>query len=465
MTLHPSPLHVLRFWLTRTRQIWMRTLIILSVLAISAAIVPRDPEGVLFLLVGAAAVLVFWRRPQFGPIAMIPACQIVSLEIDTGTQTVLHAGIFLLGLLTALWFLKMLIYDKRITLPDSRPVKPLLLFLLVVTFAFVGGQLPWFPLAASASLASQLGGLSIFLLSGFAFLLVGTQIDEIRWLKWLVGVFLGLGVFYLINRVIPQSQVNAELFQHGFDGSMFWVWMVALASGQAFFNPSLSWPKRLFFLAVAAATFGVAFVQLNDWKSGWIPPLVVILILVALWSWRYLFFFVPFAIRPAIDLANMVVNSDLYSLSTRIDAWLILLKMIKVNPILGLGPANYHWYTPLFPIRGYYVTFNSHNQYMDFLAQAGILGLLLFLWFAWETGRLGWSLRTAPLGGFGRGFVYGALAGLGGTLVSAALGDWLVPFVYNVAMIGTRASFMAWLFLGGLVALDQIRKRSTASAN
>jgi hypothetical protein len=34
------------------------------------------------------------------------------------------------------------------------------------------------------------------------------------------------------------------------------------------------------------------------------------------------------------------------------------------------------------------------------------------------------------------------------------LGDWLVPFFYNVTMHGFRSAVLPWLFLGGLVAIS-----------
>jgi hypothetical protein len=58
--------------------------------------------------------------------------------------------------------------------------------------------------------------------------------------------------------------------------------------------------------------------------------------------------------------------------------------------------------------------------------------------------------------------VFAGLAGLVGSLVAAALGDWLLPFVYNIGINGFRTSVLGWLFLGGLVALEQIARRTTA---
>lgn len=54
----------------------------------------------------------------------------------------------------------------------------------------------------------------------------------------------------------------------------------------------------------------------------------------------------------------------------------------------------------------------------------------------------------------------GALGGLAGTLMSGMLGDWFLPFVYNVGLVGFRSSVFAWLFLGGLVVYEQLARQA-----
>jgi uncharacterized membrane protein YeaQ/YmgE (transglycosylase-associated protein family) len=49
--------------------------------------------------------------------------------------------------------------------------------------------------------------------------------------------------------------------------------------------------------------------------------------------------------------------------------------------------------------------------------------------------------------------MYGALGGLMATLAAGMLGDWFLPFVYNVGLEGFRASSFTWFFLGAAVAL------------
>jgi hypothetical protein len=161
-----------------------------------------------------------------------------------------------------------------------------------------------------------------------------------------------------------------------------------------------------------------------------------------------------------ILISNAIATEE-YSLGTRVDAWVIVTEITLVNPILGLGFANYYWYTPLFPIRGWRVNFNSHSQIVDIFAQTGVLGLLSFFWFAGELGNLGLRLREKVPDGFARAYVYGALGGLVATLFAAFLVDWVLPFIYNIGLGGFRASILAWIFLGGLVSIEQIVRDKT----
>jgi O-antigen ligase len=153
------------------------------------------------------------------------------------------------------------------------------------------------------------------------------------------------------------------------------------------------------------------------------------------------------------------VGDNSYSETTRLAAWGIIIKMINVNPFFGLGPANYSFYTPLFPILGWNVQFNSHNNYVDIIAQTGILGIFCFLWVFWEVGRLGWRmiLRVRKMeAGFAQAYVYGVTGGLVATVAAAMLGDWFLPYVYNITIRGMRASMLPWLFFGGLIALNHL---------
>ena len=44
-----------------------------------------------------------------------------------------------------------------------------------------------------------------------------------------------------------------------------------------------------------------------------------------------------------------------------------------------------------------------------------------------------------------------------------ALGDWFLPFVYNIGIAGFRASVLGWLFLGGLLAMEGVGRSNAGS--
>jgi O-antigen ligase len=200
----------------------------------------------------------------------------------------------------------------------------------------------------------------------------------------------------------------------------------------------------------------VAYVRGNDWKSGWVPAAVAIAVMIGLRYKRLVLLAIPIALIVIGNLAVQLIASDEYSWGTRVDAWQIVFEISRVNPLFGLGFSNYYWYTPLFPIRGWNVTFNSHSQFLDLIAQTGFLGLIAFFWLFFVFGRLAWRLSKQLPDGFSRAYIYGMIAGIAAIMVAAFLGDWILPFVYNVGLNGFRSSILTWIFLGGVVCIEQL---------
>jgi O-antigen ligase len=290
-----------------------------------------------------------------------------------------------------------------------------------------------------------------------------------------VIVLIILGGVYVSLRPFQSSYYSLtwpilQFYANGSAGSLFWVWLFCIAISQLLLNNSLRliWKAAIAFVLVMFL-YSAFFIG-RDWTSGWLPalagggvilflvfkrariPLVIVGLLVIALNWDQ--------VRSVV-----MVGDNTYSLGTRLDAWKIMFKMISYNPILGFGPANYYFYTPLFPIRGYSVMFNSHNNYVDLLAQTGIIGTGLFIWLFAEVILLGFRLSKQVPQGFDRAFVYGVIGGAVGTLVAGMLGDWVIPFVYNVGFAGFRASLLGWFFMGALLALARFSKVVPNSQN
>ena len=131
------------------------------------------------------------------------------------------------------------------------------------------------------------------------------------------------------------------------------------------------------------------------------------------------------------------------------------------NPITGLGPAAYRPYANMAPLqygRAFWIT--SADQLPQQLrghlrphrpGGAGAVSLVHGArWLGWLGGCAG-----ASSSGFVAGYVNGMLAAWAGIMVVMLLLDWFLPFVYNVGFPGFQASVLVWLFLGGLVAIEQ----------
>ena len=444
-------------------QLRLRPLLIVGELLLMAAVAlmasQRQLTLILFLPLGIGLVLTFLHWPSLGLIVASVSGLVVPFLGPSG----LNATMILVALLLGLWLLDMVVHRHQIHLAPSRTVWPLLAFLVVALISFGIGQLPWLTFALHAPIGAQLGGLSIIVLSAGTFLLVANRVSDLRWLSRIAWAFLAIGgVYVLVRSVLPALGLPTQnLFPPV--GTVFYIWLVALAFSQAIFNGDLHLGWRLALGGLVLVTLYILFVLKFADKSGWLSTFVCIAAIIGARSWRAGLALVPVAALSVLYLWTGVVATDEYSISTRFDAWSIMAQIIKINPVLGLGFANYYWYTPLFPIRGYAVSFNSHNNYVDIVAQTGLVGLICLLLFFWQVGWLGWRLRDQAPAGFAQSYVYGALGGLAGMAVAGMLGDWLLPFFYNLGLNGFRTSMLGWLFLGGLVSLEQMVIRPNLS--
>jgi len=443
-------------WKISIRHQWIQFCIILSAI-LGGTIVSywgssRTLSLLIVLLVGIGATLILMRHPSLGFILVLLGGMFVRWSGPSG----LNAAALVIAVLLTIWLVDMLVVKRRFQFANTRVLLPVTIFLVISIVAFVLGQVPWFIFANQAPLDAQAGGFAIFVLSAGALFLSAHLIQNIRWLESIVWVFLGLGTLYMVGRILGIPAVD-KIYHLGFTaGSMFWVWMVTLSLSQAIFNTQLKKRARGVLFAVVLMTLYVAVVQAYDWKSGWIPPLVSAAVLLGARYPRLIKFAAPVALLLVGFLALRLIASDEYSWGTRMDAWVIVLEISRVSPILGMGFSNYYWYTPLYSIRGWNVNFNAHSQYVDLIAQVGIVGLFCFIWIFFEMGRLSWSLSKRLPDGFARAYAYGILAGVAGTLVAAFLVDWVLPFVYNIGFTGFRASILPWMFMGGLVAIQQM---------
>jgi O-antigen ligase len=464
-------------------------LVVAGVLGLAALLGRRPSGSYLVLAAGAVGLLLLLQQPGLGLVAVAALSFTLPFEIGTGTEVALTPPVLLIPAVVAVWLLDGL-RRGEVRLPASRTVLPLLLFLASGLLSLLAGRAYWDPLVPQPGnlLLVQLAQWGIFALSVAIYLVAGDLGARKRWLQAVTYVFLALASVVVLEFYLPPlRRLLGWSAQNMASRSLFWVWLAALAAGQLLFNRRLSAWARLWLLALLAGAAYAVWFRLNDWVSGWVPFTVAALAVVWFWVWRR-----NRALALALAMALLVLAMVLYptlfshaggereferSWGGRVALYRATLELVEDHPILGLGPAAYrhygltHWLA-MGPGRALYLRprISSHNNYIDVYAQMGLVGLGLFLWFLAELGLLGWRLG-ARFGersdaDFAAGYVHGDLGGLAGTLVAMLLADWFLPFVYNIGFPGFRTSALAWMFLGGLVALEQVtRKRQHEMAD
>jgi hypothetical protein len=463
------------------RRGWGRVLsyLIVGTVLVLAAWLGRRPSTLyLQLVIAGAGLVLLVRRPALGLLGMAILSFTLPLEIGTGSAVSLTAPVLLIPVVALAWLVDGL-RRQAVRLPASRTVWPLLLFVVGGLLSLLAGNVYWNPLVPRPSnlLLVQLGQWGIFALSAIIFLVAGDLGTRGRWLQVSTFAFLGVASvvvleFYvpLLRRLVGWSDPNVA------NRSMFWVWLAAMSLGQLLFNRRLRTGVKVWLVLLLLGAAYPLWFQLNTWASGWVPFSVAAFAVVWLRVWQRNRVLAVFMGLISIALVVMLfpflfqhAGGELEyerSWTGRVTLYRATLDLVKDHPILGLGPASYRHYGhtrwlglgiegPLW-LRP---NVSSHNNYLDIYAQNGLVGLALFLWFLVEVGRLGFRLMPRFEAGFARGYVNGALGGIAGTLVAMMLADWFLPFVYNTSFRAFRTSAVAWMLLGGLVALEQLSKR------
>jgi O-antigen ligase len=451
----------------------MAALVVLATLVASATVgLRRLSSRHLVLLGGGVGLLLLVQEPALGLIAMTALSFTLPLEIGTGTEVALTPPVFLVPALAAAWFLNGM-WNRSLRLPKSRTTLPLLLFVGSGLLSLAAGTAYWDPLVPRATnlVLVQLAQWAIFALSAAIFWLTSDLGARGRWLQVATFTFLVLGSVVVVSWYVHPLWSILDWARLA-NGGMFWAWLAALATGQLMFNRKLGTAVRLWLLALLLAAAYVVWFQMSEWVSGWGPFMAAVLTVVWLWLWKrnrmaglaiaLLLIALPVLLYPVFFEHAGGQAEFQTSWGGRQVLYKAVLDLVKEHPVLGLGPAAYRHYAFTHQLslgtgRALYLRPNvsSHNNYIDIYAQMGLLGVGWFLWFLTEVALVGWRLVPRFQGGFAEGYVCGALGGLVGTLVAMMLVDWFLPYVYNVGFRGFRTSALAWMFLGGLVALEQ----------
>jgi len=449
-----------------------RTWLVVALVLLGAVVLGSHPAmRWLVLLCAGVMAVVLLRHPILGLVATIATALVLPSEFGTGREVSLNLSALLVPGMFALWFLIM-VRRRNIHLPRSRTTTPLLLFILASLLSLVVGTAYWDPAVPRPGniLLVQLGQWGIFAFSALAFWLMGNLVRNEIWLRRLTFFYLSVAGLLAIIRVMPGTERIRELIAtFALDRAPFWLLLAALAGGQLLFNQTLSTRWRWFLLAALGAVIAYAFIVERKTLSNLagVAPVLGVLAWLRWPRWRWIYVLLALlavtAFFPTVfDFAGGEAEWD-ESGGSRLVLIERVVEVTMRNPITGLGPAAYRAYARMKPLPyggAYWLDpqVNSHNNYVDLFSQGGVLGLGLFFWFSAEVIRLGWRLRSRLVDGFAGGYVNAMLAAWIGALILMLFADWILPHVYNIGFPGFQASVLIWLFLGGLVSLEQMER-------
>jgi O-antigen ligase len=430
------------------------------------------------LLAAGAGTVVVLQKPALGLAALILAALAIPVEVSTGTSVSLNPAALLVPVLLGIWVPDM-VRRQNVRVVASRTNKPLALFLIAGLLSLLIGTALWDPAVPRSSdfLIVQLAQWAIFVFCAGAFWLTAHLIRDTVGLRHLTFLFLLTGGLLVLLVVFSggANLVELNVATIAIARAPFVLLLAALAGGQLLFNEKLSAAWRFYLIALLGAVAVYAFALMGSSVSFWIGVATAGGVLAWLrWPrlrWLAVILLVTLA-------ASEYLTTTVYEFAGGEAEWLesggsrlaLIDRVVDVslrNPITGLGPAAYRIYAGLKPLQYYDALWlspkvSSHNNYVDLFSQVGILGLGLFLWFVAEVTRLALRLRGRYTKGFAAGYVNGMLAVGVGALILMLFADWILPFVYNVGFPGFQASVLIWLFLGGLVVLDNIAPQETA---
>jgi O-antigen ligase len=461
-------------WLRRIqmnpRLLWSG-LIVAGALGAAAYLGQRPSPVYILAPIGLAALLILLHRPILGLPVLIVAALLGPLAIGTGTEVSLNLAALLVPALFIVWLLSRM-REHHIRFLPSRTTRPLILFLLLAMLSIFIGNVLWDPMVPKSDrlIIVQFAQWGLFAFSAFAFWLAGHLIRQEVWLRRLTATFLIVGGALAIIRMLPGGATLLEsVATLALTRASFWALLTAQAAGQLLFNRDLSRPWRIYLIVILVAVLLFAFFDQRDVTSIWmgVAAALGVLLWLRLPKWRWL----VVAALVAMTLSGVLFDA-IYSFAGGDAEWELsggsrlaltgrVIEVSMRNPITGIGPAAYRAYGAAQPLvygRAYYLVpvINSHNNYVDIFSQTGIVGLVLFLWFMIELLRVAWKLHTRYRDGFAGAYVRSMLAIWFSIMVIMALLDWFLPFVYNVGFPGFQASVLIWMFLGGLVMLENL---------
>jgi O-antigen ligase len=342
-----------------------------------------------------------------------------------------------------------------------------LVFIIAVIISYVWSSIYVDPLVRPYQDIKALPRLTtglIMIISPLAMLYVANFLRSTRVMKrmiWYLMIYGAIVVGPVILGISLPKFINY--------GGQLSTWVPLLAFGQLVFNNQLKLWQRIF-LAFAVLSWLYMLVGLGfDWLSGWVPLMTGIVIQLIMRSRRFIILIVlglAFFVATNMDFLESAFEEErTVSGDTRVGAANGALAIAGKHFLFGTGPTGYYFYLTIYEDWTFQL---SHNNYVDILAQTGVVGFIawLLMWgsIGWTVWRMFRKSRVVQVSGFERGLASSLTTCFMISMIVMALGDWVTPFTYTQTVAGLSYTIQHWLWAGMAIALYQIFKHRSLQA-
>ncbi len=462
----------LRYWLfDRNYNMTMRVLLIGACFGFTAltALLGRDIDFnsfnsivkaviLIMMMFGLTIAIFMYRNMQTTALAIFILSTLVNEGINTGTGTKLTFTFLSLIMWSSVWLFRKVVVDRNFDVRHALPNWPLALFIIVVLIsyvwsgAFVEERASF--MFAQKSLVRLMTAI-VLIVSPLTLVLFANAFHTKNAFKIFTFWFIMSGVIMAVMR-LTMGSIIAPLNARG----QFPTWFAALALGQVLFNRNLPWYIKLVFLTGVGLWGQISLGLGLGWLSGWLPMVVVIAVLLVIYSRKITFVLIIGVVIWGLSNTHFVDQTfgaeQSESGSTRSIAWSRTFGVVGKHFLFGAGPAGYEYY---FHAYGYYdgqtgTADLSHNNYIDIIAQTGVVGFTLWLGIWGAQGLMIWKLFRKKFNDpFLNALRYSLVACYPAILVAMMLGDWITPFPYTQSLAGIDYTIWAWMVSGLAIAL------------
>ncbi len=480
---------------------WKRTLVaaLIAVVAVEVLVNAQFMLGRPDFVIGGVVLAFFFViclvRLEWGLIALL----LLSLSASRvplysqGPASLFLAEVLLTVIFIA-YLLHMLVRKRGLSL--DAPTVPLILLLIVAGLSLVHGNLFWDESVPTDHryLIVQVAGVVLIALPVATFLLFANCFDVRKNLNWLLPLFIimpvigAMAVLGTVPTVIASVGFSSRGGLRSFiEASPFWAspltgWNTLRGIGAAvIFSASLIVPDKTKRLILWGLLVPLLIVDVLSLKVGSWIALVCILLVVAWFHSKKLFgvFLVVLVAMMAMEsivtegntVDAVLTNAEEKGSFDRLLIWQDGLTIWSTSPVVGVGPGNYYSYSYRYTSFPQVIAGssrlagkeqnpygNAHNGYIQILAEVGIAGFALFMWFIVATLRAGIKTYNRATSNREKAFVLGLLGGIAGGLVQMFTMNGLYHSINNGGFMTFVAGMYTWAAAGMLVQLSRSRK-------